>query len=81
MHNHDGRRVYARVDVYRDDSGNYRARLAGNQSSGALHSMARGHEDWRYVLTKSHRFPQGQEIEVEMMDWPDDDLLVRASKN
>ena len=80
VHNHDGRRVYARVDVYRDDSGNYRARLAGNQSSGALHSMARA-RGLAVCPDEVASIPAGQEIEVEMMDWPDDDLLVRASKN
>ena len=38
--NHDGRRVYARVKVYRDGQGNYRAKTTGNQSSGVLSSMA-----------------------------------------
>ena len=76
VHNHDGRRVYARVDVYRDDDGNYRARSAGNQSSGALHSMARARglaicpDDVAVV-------PAGSEIEVEILEWPDDELLSR----
>ena len=74
VHNHDGRRVYARVDVYRDDDGNYRARTTGNQSSGALHSMARARglaicpDDFASI-------PSGSEIRVEMLEWPDDDLL------
>ncbi|MBT7079779.1 MAG: molybdopterin molybdotransferase MoeA, partial [Chloroflexi bacterium] len=40
IRNHDGRRVYARVHVYRDESGEYRARSTGNQSSGVLSSMS-----------------------------------------
>jgi molybdopterin molybdotransferase len=74
IHNHDGRRVYARVEVFRDAPGRFRARLTGNQSSGALHSMARARglaicpDDVAIV-------PAGAEIEVEILEWPDDDLL------
>ena len=74
VHNHDGRRVYARVDVYRGDDGNFRARLTGNQSSGALHSMAYA----RGLAICPHdvaTVAAGSEIKVEMLEWPDDDLL------
>ena len=77
VHNHDGRRVYARVEVYRDDDGNFRARSTGNQSSGALHSMAYARglaicpDDVATVAA-------GSEIKVEILDWPDDELLSGA---
>ena len=74
VHNHDGRRVYARVDVYRDDDGNYRARTTGNQSSGALHSMARA-RGLAICPDDVASVPAGAEISVEMLEWPDDDLL------
>ena len=80
VYNHDGRRVYARVDVYRDDGGKYRARSTGNQSSGALHSMALARglaicpDDVASVAA-------GSEIDVEIMEWPDDDLLSDDGKH
>ncbi len=74
VHNHDGRRVYARVDVYRDNDGNYRARSTGNQSSGALHSMAYA-SGLAICPDDVDAVPAGSEIKVEMLDWPDDDLL------
>ncbi len=74
VQNHDGRRVYARVDVYRDDDGNYRARLTGNQSSGALHSMARA-RGLAICPDDVDAVPAGAKIKVEMLEWPDDDLL------
>ena len=80
VHNHDGRRVYARVEVYRDDDGNYRARLAGNQSSGALHSMARA-RGLAICPDDVDVMPAGSDIEVEMLDWPDDELLSGGSRN
>ena len=74
VYNHDGRRVYARVDVYKDDEGRYRARSTGNQSSGALHSMAiaRG---FAVCPDDVASVPAGSEIAVEILEWPDDDLL------
>ena len=74
VHNHDGRRVYARVDVYRDDDGNHRARTTGNQSSGALHSMAHA-RGLAICPDDVASVPAGSEISVEMLEWPDDDLL------
>lgn len=74
VHNHDGRRVYARVEVYRDDDGNYRARSTGTQSSGALHSMARA-QGLAICPDDVATVPAGAEIKVEMLEWPDDQLL------
>ena len=78
VNNFDGRRVYARVEVYRDDTGIYRARSTGNQSSGALHSMARA-QGLAVCPDDVETIPAGAEIKVEMLDWPDDQLLSLAT--
>ena len=71
IRNHDGRRVYARVQVYKDESGAYRAKSTGNQSSGVMSSMslANGlaicHDDIGMI-------DAGEIAKVEMLDWPDD---------
>ena len=78
VHNYDGRRVYARVEVYRDIDGNYRARSTGIQSSGALHSMARA-QGLAICPDDVATVPAGAEIKVEMLEWPDDHLLSRES--
>ncbi len=74
IYNHDGRRVYARVDVYKDDAGNYRARSTGNQSSGALHSMALA-RGFAICPDNIAGVSAGSDIDVEILEWPDDDLL------
>lgn len=74
VHNYDGRRVYARVEVYRDEEGKYRARSTGTQSSGALHSMARA-QGLAICPDDVETVPAGDEIKVEMLEWPDDQFL------
>ena len=74
VHNHDGRRVYARVDVYKDDDGRYRARSTGNQSSGALHSMALA-RGFAICPDDVASVPAGSDVAVEILEWPDDHLL------
>ena len=74
IYNHDGRRVYARVDVYKDGAGNYRARSTGNQSSGALHSMALA-RGFAICPDDVASVPAGGDVDVEILEWPDDDLL------
>ena len=70
IHNFDGRRVYARAIVTRRD-GTYYARLTGHQNSNILTSMARANglaicpED---VAVRE----AGEEVEVQMVDWPED---------
>ena len=70
IHNFDGRRVYARAIVTRRDGGYY-ARLTGHQNSNILTSMSRANglaicpED---VAVKE----AGEEVEVQMVDWPED---------
>ena len=69
VHNHDGRRVYARVVVYKAEDGSYRARSTGNQSSGVLTSMAAANG----LAICPHDvsvIPAGEKVSVEMIDWP-----------
>jgi len=73
IRNHDGRRVYARVRVYRDDSGVYRARSTGNQSSGVLSSMALAN-GLAICPDDIGMINAGEITKVEMLDWPDDIL-------
>ena len=77
VHNHDGRRVYARVHVYTNTSGDLRAASAGNQSSGAMTAMARANG----LAVCPHdvaSIPAGDQVRVEMLGWPSDNLLASA---
>jgi len=73
IRNFDGRRVYARAIVTKED-GRYYASLTGPQGSNILTSMARANglaicpED----LTE---MPAGETTEVQMLDWPEDAAL------
>lgn len=71
IHNYDGRRVYARVHAYRNDEGVYHARLAGNQSSGVLSSMAQAN-GLAICPDDIAMIDAGEIARVEMLDWPDD---------
>ena len=71
IRNHDGRRVYARVHVYRDVSGVYRARSTGNQSSGVLSSMSLAN-GLAICPDDIGMIDAGEITKVEMLDWPDD---------
>lgn len=70
VNNYDGRRVYARVVVYREN-GEYRARLTGNQSSGVLTSMARAN-GLAICPDDRSRLEAGETATVQMLDWPED---------
>ncbi len=70
VNNYDGRRVYARVVVYRENGG-YRARLTGNQSSGVLTSMARAN-GLAICPDDRSRLEAGETATVQMLDWPED---------
>jgi len=70
INNYDGRRVYARVVVYREN-GEYRARLTGNQSSGVLTSMARAN-GLAICPDDRSRLESGEMATVQMLDWPED---------
>ena len=69
--NLDGRRVYARVVVYRDGAGAYRARTTGTQSSGALTSMALAN-GLAVCPDDVARIGPGETVAVEMLDWPEE---------
>ena len=71
IRNFDGRRVYARVHVYRDESGGYRAKSTGNQSSGVLSSMAQAN-GLAICPDDIGMINAGEIARVEMLDWPDD---------
>lgn len=80
VHNHDGRRVYARVHVYATAGGELRAASAGNQSSGAMTAMARANG----LAICPHdvaSIPGGDQVRVEMLGWPSDDLIKAALHN
>ncbi|MDA1281324.1 MAG: molybdopterin molybdotransferase MoeA [Chloroflexi bacterium] len=68
--NFDGRRVYARVVVYRENR-EYRARSTGNQSSGVLTSMARAN-GLAICPDDRTRLEAGETATVQMLDWPED---------
>ncbi|MBT3941825.1 MAG: molybdopterin molybdotransferase MoeA [Chloroflexi bacterium] len=68
--NFDGRRVYARVVVYREN-GEYRAKTTGNQSSGVLTSMARAN-GLAICPDDRARLNAGETATVQMLDWPED---------
>ena len=70
LSNFDGRRVYARVVVYREN-GEYRARLTGNQSSGVLTSMAQAN-GLAICPHDRARLEAGETATVQMLDWPED---------
>ncbi|MBI4298460.1 MAG: molybdopterin molybdotransferase MoeA [Chloroflexi bacterium] len=70
IHNVDGRRVYARVVVTKQQ-GRYYARLTGNQGSNILTSMARANG----LAICPEDIPEmkaGQVVKVEMLDWMED---------
>ena len=70
IHNFDGRRVYARAVVTKRD-GAYYARLTGHQNSNILTSMARA--NGLAVCPEDVAVKQaGEEVEVQMIDWPED---------
>ncbi len=71
VNNYDGRRVYARVFVYRAESGELRARSTGTQSSGALTSMAVAN-GLAICPDDVSKIDAGETVTVEMLDWPED---------
>ena len=70
IYNNDGRRVYARA-VITKQNGEYRARLTGNQSSNLLTSMA-GANGLAICPEDEPVKNPGQTVEVQMLDWPED---------
>ncbi len=70
VNNYDGRRVYARVLVYRADTGELRAKSTGTQSSGALTSMAVAN-GLAICPDDVSKIEAGEKVTVEMLDWPE----------
>ncbi len=70
VNNFDGRRVYARVVVYRAESGELRARSTGTQSSGALTSMSAAN-GLAICPDDVAKIEAGETVTVEMLDWPE----------
>jgi len=73
IHNFDGRRVYARAIVTRED-GRYYASLTGSQGSNILTSMARAN-GLAICPEDASEVPAGETAEVQMLDWPEDAVL------
>jgi molybdopterin molybdotransferase len=67
--NNDGRRVYARVIVSKQN-GKYHARATGPQGSGVLTSMASAN-GLAIVPEDSAGVEPGDEVQVLMLDWPE----------
>ena len=67
--NTDGRRVFARVVVTRRD-GRYYACLTGDQGSGVLTSMALAN-GLAICPEDVPRMKAGEEVDVQMLDWPE----------
>ena len=73
IHNHDSRRVFARVIVSRTNNG-FEAKLTGAQGSNLLTSMSKANglaicpEDVKMLEV-------GALVKVKMIDWPEDTLL------
>ena len=70
IYNTDGRRVYARAIITKEN-GAYHARLTGNQSSNLLTSMATANG----LAVCPEDLPikeRGEVVEVQMLDWPED---------
>ena len=70
IYNTDGRRVYARA-VITKQNGDYHARLTGNQSSNLLTSMA-GANGLAICPEDTPVKEAGDVVEVQMLDWPED---------
>lgn len=70
IYNTDGRRVYARA-VITKQNGAYHARLTGNQSSNLLTSMA-GANGLAVCPEDTPVKETGEVVEVQMLDWPED---------
>jgi len=65
--NTDGRRIYTRVRVHKDN-GRFLARLVGPQGSGILTSMVRAN-GLMIVPENTPTVEKGEEVQVQMFDW------------
>ncbi len=71
--NTDGRRIFARVVVSKR-GGQYHARLTGPQGSGILTSMAKAN-GLAVIPEKTEGVTAGDVVQVQMLDWSEDELL------
>ena len=70
IHNGDGRRVYARAVIRRENSV-YRASLTGDQGSNLLTSMARA--NGLAICPEDEPVKQaGETVQAQMLDWTDE---------
>ena len=73
MRNRDGRRVFARAFVRREN-GTYVASLTGPQGSGILTSMIQAN-GLAVIPEDKHLVIEGDLVEVQMLDWEEDQLI------
>ena len=67
--NYDGRRVYARTVITKED-GTYYASLTGPQGSNILTSLARAN-GLAICPENVARLEPGESVQVQMLDWPE----------
>ncbi|MDA0769925.1 MAG: molybdopterin molybdotransferase MoeA [Chloroflexi bacterium] len=70
IYNNDGRRVYARAIITRQN-GTYHVKLTGDQGSNLLTSMARAN-GLAICPEGIPKMGTGEVVEVQMLDWPED---------
>lgn len=70
IYNNDGRRVYARAIITRQN-GTYHVKLTGDQGSNLLTSMARAN-GLAICPEGIPKMDTGEVVEVQMLDWPED---------
>ncbi len=70
IYNNDGRRVYARAIITRQN-GTYHVKLTGDQGSNLLTSMARAN-GLAICPEDVQKMEAGEKVQVQMLDWPED---------
>lgn len=70
IYNNDGRRVYARAIITRQN-GTYHVKLTGDQSSNLLTSMVRAN-GLAICPEDVQKMEAGEKVQVQMLDWPED---------
>jgi molybdopterin molybdotransferase len=73
IHNTDGRRVYARAVVTREN-GEFYASLTGPQGSNVLTSMSRAN-GLAICPEDVPKMKPGQRVQVQMLDWPEEVMV------
>lgn len=73
IYNSDGRRVFARVIVTKENE-HYKAKLTGHQNSNLLTSMA--YANGLAICPENKKIKNaGETVEVQMIDWPEEIIL------